>query len=126
MYTHIPERYREPSWGWRYRAKCRGEDVEIFFPPRDKKLYKPIADKAKGICFGRDGRPPCPVRLECLKEAIYKDEEHGILGGMSHRERNALKRKYEREGMTLEEWLANGGKKENKSEQVSGDQETRD
>jgi WhiB family redox-sensing transcriptional regulator len=95
----------ELPWAWRYDAKCRGEDTEIFFPPRDKALYKPIADKAKAICWGRDGRPPCPVRKECLREAIINDELHGIFGGMSHRERNAMKRKYERKGLTLDQWL---------------------
>ena len=55
----------DPDWTWRYEAKCRGEDTEMFFPPRDKALYKPIADKAKAICWGKDGRPPCPVRKEC-------------------------------------------------------------
>lgn len=99
--------YKDNStWAWRYDAKCQGEDTEIFFPPRDKKLYKPIADSAKAICYGRDGRPPCPVRKECLKEAIQNEELHGIFGGMSHRERNALKRKYTKQGLTLDQWLA--------------------
>jgi WhiB family redox-sensing transcriptional regulator len=80
-------------------------DTEIFFPPRDKALYKPIADKAKAICWGKDGKPPCPVREDCLREAIQNDELHGIFGGMSHRERNALVRKYTRAGKTLEDVL---------------------
>jgi hypothetical protein len=33
------------------------------------------------------------------------DEQHGIWGGLSHRERNALKRKAIRNGKTLEEWV---------------------
>jgi hypothetical protein len=33
------------------------------------------------------------------------DEQHGIWGGMSHRERNALKRKANKSGKTLEEWV---------------------
>jgi len=33
------------------------------------------------------------------------DEQHGIWGGMSHRERNSLKRKAAKQGMTLEEWV---------------------
>jgi len=94
------------SWSWRYEAKCKGEDTEMFFPPRDKALYKPIADAAKAICYGRDGRPACPVKDKCLKEAIKDDELHGIFGGMSHRERNALKRKYTKQGLTLDQWLA--------------------
>jgi WhiB family redox-sensing transcriptional regulator len=101
----------DPSWTWRYDAKCQNEDTEIFFPPRDKALYKPIADKAKAICLGTDGRPPCPVRQECLKEAILNVEQHGIFGGMSHRERNATERKLKKLGITLEEWLEKEGRK---------------
>ena len=92
-------------WAWRYDAKCRGIDTEIFFPPRDKDLYTNIADKAKAVCLGNDGEPACPVRKECLKEAIKNDELHGIWGGLSHRERNAMIRKYTSAGMTLDEWL---------------------
>jgi WhiB family redox-sensing transcriptional regulator len=92
-------------WAWRYEAKCRGLDTEIFFPPRDKELYTPIAEAAKAVCFGYDGEPPCPVRKDCLKEAINNDEQHGIFGGLSHRERNAMVRKYTAAGKTLDEWL---------------------
>ena len=78
-------------------------DPDIWFPPRDKNLYKPIADKAKSICFGKDGKGECPVRMQCLLSADERDEVHGIWGGMSHRERAALKRKAIRQGTTLEE-----------------------
>ena len=100
----------DTAWTWRYEAKCRGVDTEIFFPPRDKALYKPIADQAKAICWGKDGNAPCPVRKECLKEAIVNDELHGIFGGMSHRERNAAQRKYKKQGLTLDEWINKDGK----------------
>lgn len=92
-------------WAWRYSAKCQGVDTEIFFPPRDKDLYAVVAAQAKAICFGYDDKPECPVRKECLKEAIKNDEQHGIFGGLSHRERNAMVRKYTSAGKTLEEWL---------------------
>lgn len=78
-------------------------DPDMWFPPRDRSLYKPIADKAKSICFGRDGKGECPVRMTCLLFADKEDEVHGIWGGMSHRERAALKRKAIRQGTTLEE-----------------------
>lgn len=39
------------------------------------------------------------------------EEQHGIWGGMSHRERNALKRKAAKAGMTLEEWVTTDGKR---------------
>lgn len=90
---------------WRYAAKCRGEDTELWFPPRDKDQYKDIADKAKAICFGKDGKAECPVRLQCLLYAEGNDEQHGIWGGLSHRERNALRRKAAKHHMTLEEWV---------------------
>jgi WhiB family redox-sensing transcriptional regulator len=105
----VPQKY-DPPWAWRYEAKCSGEDTEMFFPPRDKDLYRPIADKAKAICWGKDGRPPCPVRKECLKEAILNEELHGIFGGLSHRERNAAQRKMKKHNLTLDEWLNMEGK----------------
>lgn len=93
---------------WREQAACMGEDTEMFFPPRDKNKYKPIALEAKTHCFGANGNTPCPVRLECLWYAIDSDEVHGIWGGMSHRERNALVRKWRKthkDQMTLEEFV---------------------
>jgi len=71
----------------------------------DKDLYKVIANQAKAICFGKDGMPECPVRVACLLYAESNDEQHGIWGGLSHRERNALRRKAEKQGLTLEEWV---------------------
>lgn len=90
---------------WRYRAKCKGIDTDIFYPPRDKDKYKEIADKAKAICYGRDGLPECPVRKQCVLYAESMDDTHGVWGGMSHRERNALKRKAHKAGLTFEEWI---------------------
>jgi len=107
--------FSEPE-PWQYDSKCGTRlydpvtkeyssvyPPDLWFPPRDKDLYKPIADKAKSICFGRDGKGECPVRLQCLLFADKTDEVHGIWGGMSHRERNALKRKAKKQGKTLEE-----------------------
>lgn len=101
--------YEGPD-SWRFLAKCKDHDPELWFPPRDRDKYKPIADKAKSICFGRDGKGECPVRLTCLLYAEENNEQHGIWGGLSHRERNALRRKAERHGSTLEEWARKGKK----------------
>ena len=89
---------------WRYEAKCRGLDTELWYPPRDKTKYKSIALVSKAVCYGRDGLPECPVRKQCLLYSDAMDEQHGIWGGMSHRERNALKRKAKREGLNLQQW----------------------
>ena len=84
----------EPEYAWRYEARCSGQDTDIFYPPRDKEQYKTIATKAKTFCLGETGKNPCPVRAECLWDAVSREEPHGIWGGLSHRERNALVRKW--------------------------------
>jgi len=99
----------EPDYAWRYQARCSGEDTDLFYPPRDKEQYKIIAAKAKTFCFGETGKNHCPVRKECLWDAVSRDEPHGIWGGLSHRERNALVRKwqkkYKKKKITLEEFI---------------------
>jgi len=98
----------EPEYAWRYRARCSGEDTDIFYPPRDKNQYKIIASQAKEFCFGESGKNHCPVRTECLWDAVSRDEPHGIWGGLSHRERNALIRKWQKKykkKMTLKEFI---------------------
>lgn len=82
---------------WRADARCADADTEIFYPPRDKELYNKIAAQAKEYCNGPKGNNPCPVRAHCLWEALITEEQHGIWGGLSHRERNALVRKYQKE-----------------------------
>jgi WhiB family redox-sensing transcriptional regulator len=94
---------------WMDESGCaKVPDPDIFFPPRDKALYKVIASEAKAYCFGDEERPACPVRKDCLIYAISHDEQHGIWGGLSHRERNALVRKWRKQykgSMTLEEFI---------------------
>jgi WhiB family redox-sensing transcriptional regulator len=100
----------ESRHSWVYEARCRGKDKTtlIFFPPRDKEQYKVLATQAKAICFGEARQSPCPVREECLWDAVSRDEPHGIWGGLSHRERNALIRKWKKKykkKMTLKEFI---------------------
>jgi WhiB family redox-sensing transcriptional regulator len=98
----------EPEYVWRYKARCHGIDTNIFYPPRDKAQYKEIATEAKSHCFGANGKNPCPVRSECLWDAVSRDEPHGIWGGLSHRERNALIRKWKKsfkKKITLKEYI---------------------
>ena len=98
----------EPDYAWRYKARCSGQDTDMFYPPRDKEQYKTIATQAKTFCLGETGKNPCPVRFECLWEAVKTEEPHGIWGGLSHRERNALLRKWQKrfkKKMTLKEFI---------------------
>lgn len=102
---------------WRSKARCFEKDptTEIFFPPRDKTRYKDLAIQAKAMCLGPTGKNPCPVQAECLWYAVESETTHGIWGGMSHRERNAAVRKWQRlykKEMTLKEYLFQLHKKE--------------
>lgn len=99
---------------WREYAACKDADTELFFPPRDKDTYRLIAAEAKVYCYGTGEIPECPVRKECLMYAINTDEVHGIWGGMSHRERNALLRKWvttSKPRLSLEEYVEIIGRK---------------
>jgi len=79
-------RYRMPvppapsGAGWRYRAACRGADLEVFFPGRGES-----ADPARRICA------ECPVREPCLDYALSHSIVHGIWGGLSERDRRPLR-----------------------------------
>ncbi|AHH93666.1 WhiB family transcriptional regulator [Kutzneria viridogrisea] len=66
---------------WRIRAACRDEDPEQLFVRGAEQR------KAKIVCLG------CPVRTECLAEALDNRIEFGVWGGMTERERRALLRR---------------------------------
>ena len=66
---------------WRVGATCRDEDPEQLFVRGAEQR------KAKIICLS------CPVRTECLSEALDNRIEFGVWGGMTERERRALLRR---------------------------------
>ena len=65
---------------WALRARCRGRDDEMFVRGAEQ-------HRAKVVCFG------CPVRGECLAEALDARLEWGVWGGMTERERRAVLKK---------------------------------
>jgi WhiB family redox-sensing transcriptional regulator len=65
---------------WRELAACRGTDLEVFFPERGES-----AEPARRVCAG------CPVRQPCLDYAITNRIASGIWGGLTERERRALR-----------------------------------
>lgn len=115
---------RDGDWTWLDEARCNQGfnedgtlvvDAELFFPPRDKSLYKQVATQAKEYCWGPNKSNICPVRANCLWQAIDQEMNHGIWGGLSHRERNALVRKWKKQyshTMTLKEYIFKLDKKE--------------
>ena len=70
----------EPAGGdWRLRALCAQTEPEAFFPDKGG-----TTRPAKAVCMA------CPVRAECLQEALDNEEPFGVWGGLSERERRKL------------------------------------
>ncbi|MDA8281286.1 MAG: WhiB family transcriptional regulator [Actinomycetota bacterium] len=74
----------DQTW-WR-RAACRGTDGELFFPEPSDGDYQQRLAAAKAICR------VCPVRGECRTWAVTHSNELGVWGGLTDRERRALRR----------------------------------
>lgn len=67
---------------WTTRALCQEGDPDALF------VQGAEQNNAKKVCRG------CPVRLECLADALDNRIEFGVWGGMTERERRALLRKH--------------------------------
>ncbi|WP_369597626.1 MULTISPECIES: WhiB family transcriptional regulator [unclassified Rhodococcus (in: high G+C Gram-positive bacteria)] len=64
---------------WRSDALCAQTDPEEFFPPPGG-----ATSRAKRVCA------ECPARAACLAHALTYNEQHGIWGGKTPRERQEL------------------------------------
>ena len=64
---------------WTMSAKCLGMGDALFPDAAEQR-------RASRVCTG------CPVRAECLAEALDNRIEYGIWGGKTERERRALLR----------------------------------
>jgi WhiB family redox-sensing transcriptional regulator len=71
---------------WVDYAACTGQSTHLFYPSKHHK-----ADRAKAICAR------CPVRQQCLDEAIARADHNGIWGGCSPEERKLISRARRRE-----------------------------
>ena len=63
---------------WQDGASCRGANADLFFPERGASTRK-----AKGICAA------CQVQVDCLRYAVANNEESGIWGGLTERQRRS-------------------------------------
>lgn len=66
--------------GWMALGLCQETDPEIYFPQKGGPPHQ-----AKLICAA------CEVQAQCLDYALANRESHGIFGGLSRRERRALR-----------------------------------
>jgi WhiB family transcriptional regulator, redox-sensing transcriptional regulator len=73
---------------WQLDAECVRHAHEVdFFPARGESVRD-----AKAVCA------LCPVKRECLDFALRLKVAHGVWGGLSERERRALRRERHRAG----------------------------
>jgi WhiB family redox-sensing transcriptional regulator len=73
---------------WQALALCKGMDNSLFYGNENGTIATKIAKQAKAICR------VCPVSYECLTFAFENDEQHGIWGGFTAKERKAIIREY--------------------------------
>ena len=71
----------EAATDWISRASCRTAEPDELF------VQGAAQNRAKQVCMG------CPVRTECLSDALDNRVEFGVWGGMTERERRALLRR---------------------------------
>ena len=76
-----PESDTQSVHDWTSLASCNTSDPDELF------VTGAAQNRAKAICMG------CPVRTECLADALDNRVEFGVWGGMTERERRALLRR---------------------------------
>lgn len=76
--SDLPE--QPPRESWEPYGACLGCDPALFFPERGSPCQQ-----AKAVCAG------CPVQRECLEFAVRTNQQFGIWGGLSRRERRRLR-----------------------------------
>lgn len=79
---HMAEAVDVSDRSWMGRGKCLGMNDDPFFPERGAS-----AAVAKEACRA------CPVQVQCLEYALATNEDFGIWGGTSARERSRILRR---------------------------------
>lgn len=69
---------------WALWGACSHADPELFFPTGNGDPALAQAEHAKAYCA------ICPVRAECLSFALNDGIEHGVWGGTTEEEREAV------------------------------------
>ena len=66
---------------WHAKAACRGQGPSLWFPGRGA-----TSTAARAVCDG------CPVRADCLSQALSEPTTVGIWGGTGGVERSRMRR----------------------------------
>jgi WhiB family redox-sensing transcriptional regulator len=72
---------------WLFRAACRTEEPELFFPVGTSGPALVQTARAKAVCSR------CPVMIQCRTWALMTGQAVGVWGGMSEDERRAMRRR---------------------------------
>ncbi|WP_127128124.1 WhiB family transcriptional regulator [Georgenia sp. SYP-B2076] len=78
---------------WASRAACAATEPDALF------VRGAAQRTARELCFS------CPVRMECLADALSSQTSFGVWGGLTERERRALLRRFP-EVVDWASWLA--------------------
>ena len=70
---------------WAAQAACSDVDPDILF------VRGAAQRQVRQVCYS------CPVRLECLADALDSNTTYGVWGGLTERERRALQRRFPNE-----------------------------
>jgi WhiB family redox-sensing transcriptional regulator len=70
---------------WLDLGACRDEDPDLFFPIGSAGPGLAQVATAKAVCTR------CAVRQACLRFALEASQDHGVWGGMSEEERQAIR-----------------------------------
>jgi WhiB family transcriptional regulator, redox-sensing transcriptional regulator len=73
--------YRQGDPWWQ-RGLCRDYDPDLWFPS---------AERANAYSFPRKVCRTCPVKRQCLEEALRADHRYGMFGGLTPGERDKLR-----------------------------------
>lgn len=86
-----PRLKRDPAeMAWIERARCIGEDPELFFPVGSTGAALTQTAEAKQVCDG------CPVVDSCLEWSLQTAQDAGVWGGMGEEERREIRRERRR------------------------------
>ena len=78
--TQPPRSVDDGPLAWQKGALCAQTDPEAFFPEKGSSVRNP-----KEVC------KECDVREACLEYALQNNEEFGVWGGLSAKERKKLR-----------------------------------
>lgn len=93
-------RSTERAADWRDNGACLTEDSSLFFPKGTEGPWLIVIAQAKAICRR------CPVRDACLSYALDNNVTDGIFGGLTERERAAVRRAATKKKQSREATLA--------------------